>query len=141
MLGRGADGVRSETDWELAGGIASRPSSCSGRNGQKWGAHAATEKARPDATLSFGPVAPKLPAACSEHDLLQGRMLQMKTDDTTGRWKHKGRGDASGEPVHVEEFRDAPKHLEPEPEEWDPSEADWRPKHPRLFSLHVGRDA
>lgn len=65
----------------------------------------------------------------------------MRSDDEEGRWKHKGRGDASGEPVHVEEFRDAPKHDEAEPEEWDPGEGDWRPAHPRLFSLHVGRDA
>jgi len=50
------------------------------------------------------------------------------------RWMHPGRGDASGEPVKVERFRASPRHGEVER---TPESTEWRPRHPRWFSLHV----
>jgi len=57
------------------------------------------------------------------------------------RWMHKGRGDASGEPVKVERFEASPSHGEPEPDPAAWEAAEWKPKHPRLWSLRAGRDA
>jgi hypothetical protein len=47
----------------------------------------------------------------------------------------RGRGDASGEPVRVERF-EAPRRreaIEAQPDELELEE--WKPKHPRLWSL------